>query len=140
MAALLAAARRDLTRGRPAPSYRPGSCNIGDEQIARRRRWGHASLAAGLALFVLLLAVDAPREWRTLLFLPAAGSAIGYLQARVRFCAAFGLAAVFDLGRTGGGGRVTDPAAVARDRRRALELIAASTLVGLGVALAATLL
>lgn len=144
---MLAAARDREARPAPRPAapargdgYRPGACNIGDEEIARRRRSGHAALAVGIAVFIVLLAIGAPRESRLILFIPAAGSAIGYLQAGARFCAAFGLLGVFNFGPLGGTSRITDPEAVGRDRRRAMALIAASAVVGLGVALAAMLI
>jgi hypothetical protein len=121
-------------------AYRPGSCNIGEEEIARRRRWGDASLLAALALLALLIATDAPREARLVLFLPATGSAVGYLQARARFCAAFGLLGVFNFGRPGHVRRVADPEALRRDRAAALGILAASTLIGAGAALAGLLL
>src|SRR3972149_9336499 len=86
----------------PRPGYAAGRCNIGLAEIARRRRFGHLGLAVSVALLLLLWASDAAREARLLLFFPAAGSAVGYLQARLRFCAAFGLVGIFNFGALGG--------------------------------------
>src|SRR5512143_1416954 len=96
--------------GPPASVYAPGRCNIGAAEIARRRRFGHVGLAITLVLLVVLFVVGAPRELRLLLFFPAAGSAIGYLQAQLRFCAAFGLLGVFNFGPRGGLERIAEPA------------------------------
>ena len=41
--------------------YRPGVCNIGPAEIARRRRAGHVGSLATIGLFAVLVAVDAPR-------------------------------------------------------------------------------
>ena len=132
---------RAHTPARSSPAlYLAGRCNIGAAEIARRRRFGHLGLALAVALLLTLLATDAPRESRLLLFLPAAGSAVGYLQARLRFCAAFGLLGVFNFGALGRGERVADPAALLRDRRSAVAIVAASAVIGLGLALAATLI
>ncbi|HET9559296.1 MAG TPA: hypothetical protein VFS70_19310, partial [Actinomycetota bacterium] len=64
--------------------YVPGSCNIGPDEIALRRRVGHAGLAVTAALGAALLRSDLHPAWRLTLAVPAAGAASGYLQARQR--------------------------------------------------------
>lgn len=117
--------------------YVPGRCNIGRDEIAARTRWGHLGVALTVALFVVLIAVGAPREARLLVFFTVAGAAVGYLQAWLRFCAAFGLLGIFNFGPLGGHQRVRDPAALRRDRRRALALAGVSAVIGAAVALVA---
>jgi hypothetical protein len=123
------------------PTYQPGVCNIGPAEIAARRRSGHVGLIATLAGLALLVALDAPPAWRLLLFLPAAAAATGYLQAAFRFCANFGLRGVFNfsdrLRRTES---VIEAEARARDRRKALQIVGLSAVVGGLVAIAAYLL
>ena len=133
------------TAGQPGAAadplgYRPGVCNIGPEEIARRRRAGHVGLAITLALFAILVVIDAPPLARLMLVLPAAAAASGYLQAWLRFCAGFGSMGVFNLGPVGHTEAVTDPEARARDRRRAREIVMASFEVGVGVGVVAVLL
>ena len=120
-------------------SYAAGRCNIGTAEIARRRRFGHLGLAITLLLLAVLVLADAPREGRLLLFLPAAGSAAGYLQARLRFCAAFGWWGVFNFGRLGDVRLVADPDDLRRDRLMALAIGAGAAFAGLLVAGAAYL-
>lgn len=121
----------------PASSeYRPGGCNIGPEEIARRRRAGYAGLAAAAGLAGLLLAVDAPTASRWLVALPLAGGAVGLLQARLRFCAAYGFGGVRNFGPLGSVERVEDAAARRADRAKALGIAAAGALIGVGVAAA----
>jgi hypothetical protein len=123
----------------PTPSYVPGRCNIGRDEIAIRRRWGDLGSIATLATLTVLLIVGAPREARLVLFFPAAAAAVGYLQAWSRFCAAFGLLGVFNFGRLGRHQRVLDAEALRRDRVRALGIAGASGLIGAVVALLAYL-
>jgi hypothetical protein len=123
----------------PTSDYRPGACNIGPDEIRRRRLFGHLGAAATVGLLVVLVAAGAPPLARLLVALPAAGAAIGYLQAHLRFCIAFGLAGVFNFGALGGRHAVADATSRARDRRRALYLLAAAALIGLAAGLLALL-
>lgn len=114
--------------------YRPGACNIGPEEIERRRRSGMAALAVGALLAIGLVMLGAPPAARWLVALPVAGGAAGILQARLRFCAAYGFRGVRGMVGLGKADVVGDPAARAADRRRALEIGGASALIGLAVA------
>lgn len=121
--------------------YRPGTCNIGPAEVRARRLSGHVGLAATIGLVGALILFDADPAWRLLAFIPAAGSAAGYLQAALRFCANFGWRGVFNFSdRIHDTTAVTDPAAAAADRRRALQVMLLSALAGLLVALGTTLL
>ena len=119
-------------------AYRAGTCNIGPAEIARRRSFGRAGLAVSALLALGLLGAGAPPIERLIVAVPVAGSAIGLIQARLRFCAAFGFAGLRNFGRLGGEERVADGAALRADRGVALRILAAGSLVGLaaGVALA----
>jgi hypothetical protein len=117
--------------------YVPGSCNIGPDEIARRRRAGHAGLAATAVLAAGLLSSDAHPAWRLTLALPAAVGAAGYLQARHRFCAAFGFRGVYNFDRLGHEQAVPGDDAQLQDLRQARRIAAESAAIGLGVALVA---
>jgi hypothetical protein len=119
--------------------YVPGTCNIGPQEIALRRRASHVGLAVTVALAAALLRSDVNRAWRLTLALPAAGAASGYLQARQRFCANFGYRGVYNFDSRGHEQQVTTAQAQNEDRRRSLQISAASAGIGLGVALAAML-
>jgi hypothetical protein len=122
-------------------TYRPGNCNIGPAEIRMRRRSGHAGVAATVALLGLLVLLPIAPLWRLLLFFPAAGAAMGYLQATLRFCAAFGWRGVFNVGdRVGETREVADRQARRQDRTRALRLTAAAAVIGMAVALLALLI
>ena len=120
--------------------YQPGVCNIGPAEIARRRRAGHIGLAAALALFAVLVAIDAPNWTRLLIAIPAVMAASGYIQARLKFCAGFGSRGVFNFGEVGPMERVADDADRARDRTRARQIGAASIAIGLAAGVIAAFL
>jgi len=123
-----------------ADRYESGVCNIGPAEIAYRRLWGHLGLVVTLVLLAALVWTGAPHWTRILVALPAAGSAVGYLQAYLRFCAAFGALGVFNFGARLEVQPVSDPGARARDRLRALQIFAASAVIGLAVGVLAVLL
>lgn len=120
--------------------YEPGVCNIGPEEIARRRRSGHLGLIVSVVLLGALLVVGAPPWSRLLLVLTAAVSASGYLQAWLHFCAGFGSTGVYNFGPVGTVEQVDDASAKSRDRRRSLEIGLASLAIGLAVGIGAFLL
>lgn len=121
--------------------YRAGACNIGPQEIARRRWTGHLGLAFTLTAATILIASGAPAWMRLTLFVPAAVSAAGYIQAATRFCADYGWRGVFNFGDAGHhrAMSVADAEARRADRRKAMAISGASTAVGLAVALLAVL-
>jgi len=121
-------------------AYAPGVCNIGPEEIARRRRSGHISLIASAILLAVLLAIGAPAWSRLILAVTAAGAASGYLQAWLHFCAGFGSMGVYNFGPLGTVERVPDSSARTRDRVRSIQIGLASLAIGLAVGIGAVLL
>ncbi len=118
--------------------YVPGVCNIGPAEIARRRRSGWLAAVVAVVAWGVLVGIDAPRELRLLLFVPAAGSAIGFLQAATHFCAYFGLAAQFNLSASVGATEtVVEAEFRARDRRKARQIVLAAAGIGGVIALLA---
>ena len=120
--------------------YRPGVCNIGPEEIRRRRRAGHVGILASLILLVILVAIGAPSLARLIVALPVAGAASGYLQAWLRFCAGFGSRGVFNFGPLGRMEQVVDADARRRDRVRARQIGLASLAIGIASGVVAALL
>ena len=121
-------------------TYEPGVCNIGPDEIRRRRRSGHVGAVATVVLLAILVAIGAPPLARLILVLHAAGSAAGYLQAWLKFCAGFGSRGVFNFGRVGEMQDVVDDDARRRDRSRAVRIDLASLVIGVAIAVVAVLL
>ncbi len=124
----------------PDAGYRPGECNIGPAEIARRRRAGHIGAIVTLVVFLVLVAAHVPPLARLIVGLPAAGAASGYLQAMFKFCAGFAGAGVFNFGEVGRTERVADAEAHRLDRRRASQILLGCLSVGLVVAIVAVVI
>ena len=129
-----------LTPAHEDGQYIPGVCNIGPQEIARRRRTGHFGLIVSVVVLVALIVVDAPPLLRLVLFFPVALSASGYLQAYLKFCAGFGQIGVFNFGDRSAIEHIEDKAARRKDRVKAWQISIFSGVIGLAVAIAAVLL
>ena len=122
-------------------SYVPGICNIGKAEIKMRRALGWLGAVLCVALWIAFAVLEVAPAWRLTLFLPAFLAAMGHLQAAWHFCAKFGLGGVFNFGPSIGQTDTVEQAEFRRqDRRRALQIIGLSTLIGIVVAAAAYLM
>jgi hypothetical protein len=130
------------TPGAPLASlgYQPGVCNIGPDEIRRRRRSGHAGVIGSVVWLGILIVIDAPAVARLTVAVPATIAASGYIQARLRFCAGFGTKGVFNFGPLGSTDTVADADDRARDRAKATRIGLTSMAIGLGAGIVAALL
>lgn len=129
----------DTGPARPGGGYRPGECNIGEAELAARRRFALLATIVTLGLEALLLATGAPGRVRALVGLPVAGATIAIQQVRRRFCVAFGSRGVYNVSRPlGQVSPVSDAAAVAADRHRARTIVLQGAVVGVLSALVAS--
>ena len=111
--------------------YRPGVCNIGPAEIERRRRTGFVGLAVAIGLGLVLLIAGAPAWSRLAVAAPMSAALAGFIQARCKFCAGYGLAGLQNMGRLGEEEHVEEESARRADRVRALRIHAASIVGGL---------
>ena len=119
--------------------YIPGVCNIGPEEIKKRKQAGWMGLIATILLWATFSWFDVPAVWRLSLFFPAMMSATGFLQAYMHFCAYFGFASLFNFSDVGKTDSVSQAEFRAKDRRKAWQIIIYSVLVGAAVAFLAYL-
>jgi hypothetical protein len=119
--------------------YRPGQCNIGTAEIARRRRAGHTGALATLGTLAVLGALRSPAPMRLIAIAPATLAASGYLQAHLRFCAGYGFRALVGFDEVGATQEVEDAEARRRDRARAVQIGLASLGIGAAVGIGAAL-
>jgi len=110
--------------------YLPGVCNIGSREIMRRRAVGIAALVFALISgYTLYAADDLTKSARWGVFFPLFVSAIGFIQARNKFCLAYGLAGTFNFGKIGDMERVFDAESKKTDRRKALAILIQSAII-----------
>ena len=110
--------------------YVPGACNIGSREILRRRGVGIAALVfAMVSGYTLLTADEIGRTARLGIFFPLLVSAIGFIQARNKFCLAYGLAGTFNFGKIGDMERVFDVESKKSDRRKAISILVQATVI-----------
>ena len=121
-------------------AHHVGACNIGADEIARRRHAGHSGTIVAVVLFVVLTLIEAPPTARLFVALPAAAAAAGYLQAWLRFCVAYGFRGLFNFGPLGSVTTVADVHQAAHNRMRALQIALAAGGIGLVIGVAAFLL
>jgi hypothetical protein len=106
--------------------YVAGSCNIGPAEIHRRYQAAILSGIAYLVFAIMLIASDATTATRLLSFLPAMGASVGFIQARRRFCLAYGFAGLFSFEKAGATSKVKDPTALKADRAYAARILITS--------------
>ena len=121
--------------GRPDGGYRAGACNIGPEEIARRRRSGMVGIALAIGLAGILVVLGAPPLLRMVVFPFLAGGLISLEQARRRFCVGFAMAGIRNFGPLGDPQKVDDEADRATDRRAALVMTAYMSAIALTITL-----
>jgi len=109
-------------------------CNIGTEEIARRRRSAIVLTIVTALVAAALVAVHAAAPERLFIWPLATAAAVTWLQVVHRFCVAFGALGLENFGRLGEEVHV-DGRQRALDRRRALQVIIEGSLIGLVVAL-----
>lgn len=118
----------------PAPGeYRPGACNIGPREIAKRRAFGIAGIVSSVVLGVVLVAIDAPQIARAIVLIPLWGAIVSLEQARRKFCAAFAFAGIRTVSGSVATESVADPADLALDRAAARRLVAYCGAIALAI-------
>jgi len=124
-----------MTMNLKMPEYASGRCNIGPGEIRRRQVVALIGAIATAMTLIGFITTNAPRGARLSIFLPLLVTSIGWVQARRKFCLAFGFMGTFNFGKLGQLARVTDPASRAADRSTAIKIL----MIGVGLALAGTL-
>jgi hypothetical protein len=120
---------------RSKSEYIPGVCNIGLLEIKRRSQTGWSGLGATIIPGAVLFLLRVHPAWRLLLFFPAVISAVGFFQAGMRFCAAFGMRGVFNFGPEVGRTETVDQAEYRlKDRKKSIRIILYSIMIGIAVA------
>jgi hypothetical protein len=120
--------------------YIPGVSNIGREEINKRLQFGVVAILITIVSYFLLVYFDVSKAIRFLLFIPATISSVGFLQARMRFCVYYGMAAMFNFDRIGKTHIVENDENIRKDKKRARQIIYYSILIGMAVGIMAVLI
>lgn len=122
------------------PEYIPGTCNIGSGEIRRRQIVALIGTALSVLSLIGMITSNAPRGARVGIFIPLAIASIGWVQARKKFCLAYGFMGTFNFGKLGNISRVADSASKAADRKTALMILAQSLTIAAILALGVVIL
>jgi hypothetical protein len=115
----------------PETEYVAGSCNIGKGEIRRRQLVALVGLFFTISMLVTLSAVDAAQSMRFAIFFPILVTSIGFVQARSKFCLAYGFAGTFNIGKLGDIKRVASKEDRQADRETALKILGKSFLLAI---------
>lgn len=117
-------------------TYIPGVCNIGPAEIRYRRSAGILGLVATITFLSIFLLFNIPPVWRLILFIPATGMAVGFLQAQLHFCVRFGMSGLFNFGNDMTKRESVEQAEFRKkDQQKAISIIVISAIFGLIVTL-----
>ncbi len=102
--------------------YIPGACNIGKDEIAKRKVELVASgvIVALLTIWCFFLP-DSRLLW-FLLFTSSSFMVLMHFQIRNKFCVAFGFFGRYNFGKRGKTEKTNDPEHIARDRKKVLVI------------------
>ena len=116
--------------------YISGSCNIGPDEVKRRKQGAIFGGALFLIASILLIANKATTVTKLWVFIPAVIFSVGLIQSRRKFCVAFGFLGVFNFEKVGSTKKITINQDLKADRKYAIKL----TVQALALAIALTLL
>lgn len=120
--------------------YEPGICNIGRNQVLLRYVMGSIGFAAAALYVYWFLGSGLSRVFVLAVFFPLLIGFEGVFQARMSFCATFGVMGLFDFRGSGGErGRVHDPEAHRRDIRMSVKIHLYSALSAMALTVGAYL-
>lgn len=108
--------------------YISGACNIGPSEIKRRQQGAVIGGVLFLLTAILFIATNASTATRLISFIPAMLFAVGVIQARRKFCVAYGFLGVFSFEKIGATTKVKVNQELVADRKYAVKLLLQSVL------------
>lgn len=112
-------------------NYIPGTCNIGNEEIAQRRMPVIVIAAIWIICICLLQFMGAGKWWRLITFLPAAAFGISVQQLTSKFCIAYGMKGLYNFGEAGKASQVQNAEFLKKDKEKVRNMILSGILFGL---------
>jgi len=111
--------------------YIPGTCNIGKEEIKKRRNSAIFSAVLSVILIVLLEFSSVNKFWCLVLFFPLTSAGIGFQQWYFKFCLNFAMKGIFNFNKPGESIAVQDDEMRKLDRDKAMGMIRTGIAFGL---------
>lgn len=116
----------------PQQEYTPGVCNIGPDEITRRKKAGWFGVGISALLLLIFILLPVPPLYRLIIFLPATSAASGFLQAYFHFCAGFGFKGVYNVLKPVGQAETVQQIEFRKkDRQKALQITGLAVLIGI---------
>ncbi len=113
--------------------YIAGSCNIGKGEIRRRQTVALVGLFLVFFSASTIIGTEQSRFARLSIFLPAMIFAVGFIQARKKFCLAYGFAGTFNFGKLGSISKVQSEVDKKADRKTAIKIFVQSALLAAAI-------
>lgn len=121
-------------------TYSSGICNIGDKEVAQRKRIGYIGIVLTVVGFLVytigIYTIKLEPIVGIGLFIPALMGSVGLIQARNKFCAAYGFGKKYNI--SSGLGvilNVEDAVNQERDRNKAIRIVIQSVLISVAISL-----
>ena len=112
-------------------NYIPGTCNIGNEQLKKRKRFLAACIVTTVLLITFQLIFHSGKMWRLFMFIPFAITSVAVQQVLYKFCYRFGLTGLYGFGKVGYDTKVEGNHFRELDRKKSKKMIVSSVLIGL---------
>ncbi|MGZ3865086.1 MAG: hypothetical protein ACXVC6_14970 [Bacteroidia bacterium] len=110
-------------------NYIPGVCNIGNEQLTKRKRFLAINIGVNIILIVLMAVLDADRSFRLLMFIPLAVTSVAAQQVIYKFCYRFGLTGLYGFGKVGYDKKVPKNQFRELDRKKSMKMLVSSIVI-----------
>ena len=112
-------------------SYIPGVCNIGNEQLTKRKRFLVICLSITIICIFLIEAFGGNKTLRLFMFVPFAVCAVATQQVMYKFCYRFGLTGLYGFGKVGYDKKVPENQFRELDRKKSMKMLVSSVAIGI---------
>ncbi len=108
--------------------YKPGSCNIGSDEIKRRYNVGYSGIALIIVFILFVELLHLPRVYRIGIFIPAFYAFSGFVQGYNKFCFVYGWKGIASFRGRRKFISITDEMNLRRDRKNAIRIVVIVTI------------
>ncbi|MGZ3863871.1 MAG: hypothetical protein ACXVPN_02025 [Bacteroidia bacterium] len=115
-------------------NYIPGVCNIGNEQLAKRKRFLAKCIAITIICVVFIEFFHANKFLRLLMFFPLTLTSVAAQQVLYKFCYRFGLTGLYGFGKVGDDTKIVEGQFRELDRKKSQKMIVSSLLIAAAIA------